>query len=87
MCLRALGMSKSAAAPKAVLPSGITDESKWRIEILMSKNEEPHVRAIPIDRSQSRPENCAFGSVGLRGFMNTRFGEPNKASALVYWYA
>jgi hypothetical protein len=45
------------------------------------------VRAIPIDRSQSRPENCAFGSVGLRGFMNTRFREPNKASALVYWYA
>jgi hypothetical protein len=87
MCLRALGMSKSAAAPKAVLPSGITDESKWRIEILMSKNDDPHVRAIPMERSQSRPENFALGSVGLRTFMDTHFKEPNKASALVYWHA
>jgi hypothetical protein len=45
------------------------------------------VRAIPIESSQSRPENFALGSVGLRRFMNTHFREPNKASALVYWYA
>jgi hypothetical protein len=85
--LRALGMSKSAAAPNAVLPSGITEESKWRIAILINKNDDPQVRAMPIESSQSRPENCAFGSVGLRRFMNTRFREPNTASALVYWYA
>jgi hypothetical protein len=62
-------MSKSAAAPKAVLPSGITDESKWRIEILISKNDEPHVRAIPIERSQSREVNEDCVSAVLAGFM------------------
>jgi hypothetical protein len=59
MCLRALGMRRSAAAPKAVLPSGITDESKWRIAILMSKNDEPQVSAMPIERSQSSGVNDA----------------------------
>ena len=62
-------MSKSAAAPKAVLPSGITDESKWRIAILMSKNDDPHVSAIPIERSQSSEVNDDWVSAVLAGFM------------------
>jgi hypothetical protein len=37
-----------------------------------------------MERSQSRPENFALGSVGLRRFMNAHFKEPDKASALVY---
>jgi len=67
--LRALGMSKSAAAPKAVLPSGITDESKWRIAILISKNDDPQVSAIPMERSQSSEVNDAWVSAGLADFM------------------
>ena len=85
--LRALGMSKSAAAPNAVLPSGITDESKSRIAILISRNDDPQVSAIPMERSQSMPEKLPLGSVGLRRFICTHFKEPNKASALVYGYA
>ena len=62
-------MRRSAAAPKAVLPSGITDESKWRIAILMSKNEDPHVSAMPIERSQSSEVNEAWVSAVLVDFM------------------
>ena len=57
MRLRALGISNSAAAPKAVLPSGITDESKCRIAILMSRNEDPQVNAMPIESIQSSGVN------------------------------
>jgi hypothetical protein len=67
--LRALGMSKSAAAPNAVLPSGITEESKWRIAILINKKDEPHVRAIPIESSQSSEVNDAWVSAVLVDFM------------------
>jgi hypothetical protein len=52
-------MRRSAAAPNAVLPSGMTEESKWRIAILMSKNEDPQVSAIPIERNQSSEVNEA----------------------------
>jgi hypothetical protein len=69
MRLRALGINKSAAAPKAVLPSGITDESKWRIAILISKNDEPHVRAMPMESSQSSDVNGAWVSALLAGFI------------------
>jgi len=62
-------MRRSAAAPKAVRPSGITDESKWRIAILMSKNDDPQVSAIPIERSQSSEVNVACVSALLAGFM------------------
>ena len=62
-------MMRSAAAPKAVLPSGITDESKWRIAILISKNDDPQVSAIPIERSQSSEVNDARVSAVLAGFM------------------
>lgn len=62
-------MRKRAAAPKAVLPSGITDESKWRIAILMSKNDDPQVSAIPIERSQSSEVNDDWVSAVLAGFM------------------
>jgi hypothetical protein len=79
-------MSRSAAAPNAVLPSGITEESKWRIEILISRNDDPHVRAMPMERSQSSPEKFAFDSIDLWLFINAHFRQPNKAAALVYWY-
>jgi hypothetical protein len=62
-------MSNSAAAPKAVLPSGITDESKWRIAILISKNDDPQVRAIPMESSQSSEVNDAWVSALLAGFI------------------
>jgi len=62
-------MRRSAAAPKAVRPSGITDESKWRIAILMSKNDEPQVRAMPMESSQSSGVNDAWVSAVLAGFM------------------
>jgi hypothetical protein len=68
--LRALGISRSAAAPKAVLPSGITDESKWRIAILISKNDDPQVSAMPMERSQSSEVNEAWVSAVLAGFMS-----------------
>ena len=68
--LRALGMSSSAAAPNAVLPRGITDESKWRIAILINKNDEPHVSAMPIESSQSRGVNVAWVSAVLADFMS-----------------
>jgi hypothetical protein len=62
-------MSKSAAAPKAVLPSGITDESKCRIAILINKKDEPHVRAMPIESSQSSEVNDDCVSAVLVDFM------------------
>jgi hypothetical protein len=62
-------MSKSAAAPKAVLPSGITDESKWRIAILISKNDDPQVSAMPMESSQSSEVNDAWVSALLAGFI------------------
>ena len=67
--LRALGMSSSAAAPKAVLPSGITEESKWRIAILMSKNDDPQVSAMPTESSQSSEVKDAWVSAVLADFM------------------
>lgn len=87
MRLRALGISSSAAVPKAVLPRGITDESKCRIAILINRNDDPQVSAMPMERSQSRQENFPFGSEDLWIFIIAHFREPNKASALVYWYA
>ena len=36
-----------------VAQAHVSDESKWRIAILISKNDDPQVRAIPMERSQS----------------------------------
>jgi hypothetical protein len=46
------------------------DESKWRIAILISKNDEPQVSAIPIERSQSSEVNDAWVSAVLADFMS-----------------
>ena len=80
-------MRSNAAAPNAVRPRGISAESKSRIAILMSRNDDPHVRAMQMERSQSREVKFAFGSIGLRVFNVAHFRQPSNASALVYSYA
>ena len=53
----------------------------------IKRKDEPQVRAIPMERSQSMLENFIFGSVDLWIFTNAHFGQPSRAAALVYWYA
>jgi len=69
MLFRALGNKSNAAAPNAVRPRGISAESKSRIAILMSRKDDPQVRAMPMDRSQSREVNDDCVSAVLLGFM------------------